>query len=119
MLSSQFRRKSASIFTNVMKPRVQPTWMTAFKNFNTRHAAFRSTLALNKPVSSQADNFVNGTSAVYVDMLYDQWKENPESVHPSWQAYFNNVEHDVAIPYTPPPSLGRVESQSTSIDHII
>jgi 2-oxoglutarate dehydrogenase E1 component len=41
---------------------------------------------------STTDNFANGTSAVYVDMLYDQWKENPNSVHASWRSYFDNVE---------------------------
>lgn len=52
------------------------------------------------------DNFVNGTSAVYVDQLYDQWKENPKSVHASWQAYFKNMEIDAAEPYSQPPTMG-------------
>jgi len=93
--------------------------MPALKNFNTRHAAFRSTLAMNKPFGQHSDNFANGTSAVFVDHLYDQWKEDPQSVHSSWQAYFENIDNDVAMPYASPPSLGRVVSKDNSIENII
>jgi 2-oxoglutarate dehydrogenase complex dehydrogenase (E1) component-like enzyme len=33
---------------------------------------------------STIDNFANGTSAVYVDQLYEEWKENPNNVNASW-----------------------------------
>ena len=44
---------------------------------------FRQSYVLNKPMGS-LDNFANGTSAVYVDQLYEEWKENPNSVNASW-----------------------------------
>lgn len=59
---------------------------------------------------SVADNFANGTSAVYVDQMYDQWRADPNSVHSSWAAYFNNVELGAEEPYQAPPSLGRDSS---------
>jgi len=91
------------------------------RNFNTavKRQGFRASMCLNKPMSSQQDNFVNGTSAVYVDMLYDQWKEEPNSVHSSWQAYFQNIDQGVEKPYEAPPSLGRVESKDANIDLIL
>lgn len=35
---------------------------------------------------------MNGTSAVYIEQMYDCWKKDPSSVHASWNAYFQNVE---------------------------
>ena len=66
------------------------------RGFN-RFGAFRASQALNKPAS--LDNFVNGTSAVYVDQLYDEWRADPSRVHPSWRAYFENEEAGVAEPF--------------------
>jgi 2-oxoglutarate dehydrogenase E1 component len=59
------------------------------------------------------DNFANGTSAVYIDMMYDQWKEDPNSVHSSWKAYFKNIDQEVAEPYQAPPSIGKTEGSSS------
>ena len=69
-------------------------------------SAFSGSRALNKPMAS-TDNFANGTSAVYVDQMYEMWKEDPNSVHASWRAYFSGVDSNVEEPYQPPPSLGK------------
>jgi 2-oxoglutarate dehydrogenase E1 component len=76
--------------------------------------------ALSKP-AGQSDNFINGTSAVFIDSMYDQFLEDPSSVHASWRAYFNNIESDSAEPYQAPPSLGKKDGsgQLGSIDEII
>ena len=66
---------------------------------------------------SYSDNFVNGTSAVYVDQQYDHWKQDPNSVHASWRAYFENIEGEAKEPYQAPPSLGK--SQENSIAEIL
>lgn len=66
---------------------------------------FRASAAMSKP-QQVTDNFANGTSAVYVDYLYDQWKTNPGSVHASWRAYFEGIETEAAEPYQAPPTLG-------------
>jgi 2-oxoglutarate dehydrogenase E1 component len=34
------------------------------------------------------DNFVNGTSSLYAEEMFDNWKKDPKSVHASWAAYF-------------------------------
>lgn len=75
------------------------------------HTAFRASQLLHKPLSAQTDNFVNGTSAVYIDQLYDQWQEDPNSVHASWQAYFSNIENNVAEPFQTPPTLGQTPEE--------
>jgi len=42
--------------------------------------------------------------------MYDLWRQDPESVHASWRAYFNNIESGSEEPYQAPPSLGREAS---------
>lgn len=39
--------------------------------------------------------------------MYEMWKEDPNSVHASWRAYFSGVDGEVEEPYQPPPSLGK------------
>ena len=70
---------------------------------------------------SQTDNFANGTSAVYVDQMYEMWKEDPNSVHASWRAYFSGVDSNVEEPYQPPPSLGQSDTAAgpANLDAII
>ena len=38
------------------------------------------------------DSFINGTSGIYVERMFNNWKKDPKSVHNSWDIYFSNVE---------------------------
>ena len=55
---------------------------------------------------SANDLFANGTNAYYADEMYRLWKEDPKSVHPSWNVYFSGL--DKGLPshhaFQPPPS---------------
>ncbi|RAL61497.1 hypothetical protein DID88_009426 [Monilinia fructigena] len=54
------------------------------------------------------DNFLSGNTANYIDEMYLQWKEDPSSVHISWQVYFRNMESGdmpMSQAFTPPPTL--------------
>src|SRR3569833_683934 len=54
------------------------------------------------------DNFLSGNTANYIDEMYMQWKEDPKSVHVSWQVYFKNMESGdkpISQAFTPPPTL--------------
>lgn len=44
----------------------------------------------NKPVPLRDlnESFASGTSANYVEALFEQWLVDPSSVHKSWDAYF-------------------------------
>ena len=54
------------------------------------------------------DSFLQGNTANYVDEMYVSWKDDPSSVHISWQVYFKNME-DGEMPmsqaFQPPPTL--------------
>ncbi len=57
-------------------------------------------------ITSSSESFANGTSSVYMEQMYEQWRRDPDSVHASWKHYFQNVENDVATPFQAPPTLG-------------
>ena len=62
---------------------------------------------LPRPYASAATTFENGTNAYYADEMYKAWRQDPSSVHASWQAYFSGL--DKGLPsdqaFRPPPSL--------------
>lgn len=53
------------------------------------------------------DNFLNGANGVYIDKMYSAWRNDPSSVHASWNAYFSGVDQglDVSEIYQPAPTL--------------
>ncbi|KAK5988737.1 2-oxoglutarate dehydrogenase complex component E1 [Cladobotryum mycophilum] len=54
------------------------------------------------------DNFLSGSTANYIDEMYMQWKQDPKSVHVSWQVYFRNMESGdmpISQAFQPPPNL--------------
>lgn len=40
---------------------------------------------------------------------------DPESVHASWRAYFNNIDRGAADPYTVPPTLGKNTNDNANL----
>lgn len=38
------------------------------------------------------ESFVTGAGGAYVEDLHEMWKEDPDSVHVSWKAFFENLE---------------------------
>lgn len=64
---------------------------------------------LATPVASPSPNdpFANGTNAYYAEEMYRRWKQDPNSVHASWDAYFSGMDKGLpsSTAFTPPPSL--------------
>ncbi|KAJ3123161.1 Squalene epoxidase, partial [Nowakowskiella sp. JEL0407] len=55
---------------------------------------------------SQAEAFLNGPSATYIEEMYTAWLQNPASVHLSWQVYFRNMLSEGKYPaFMPPPNI--------------
>lgn len=62
------------------------------------------------------DNFLQGENANYIDEMYVQYKQDPKSVHVSWQVYFKNIESGnmpISQAFQPPPNL--VPSSSAAV----
>ncbi len=59
-----------------------------------------------QPPSSN-DPFANGTNTYYVEEMYRLWRQDPKSVHASWDVYFSGM--DKGLPsykaFQPPPNL--------------
>ena len=58
------------------------------------------------PAPSPNDAFANGTNTYYADQMYRLWKEDPKSVHASWDVYFSGMEKGLpsSQSFTPPPT---------------
>lgn len=73
----------------------------------------RRCLATAQPPSSN-DPFANGTNAYYAEQMYRHWRQDPKSVHASWDVYFSGLDkgllsaHAFQLPPThfPNPSDG-------------
>jgi 2-oxoglutarate dehydrogenase E1 component len=68
---------------------------------------------------STADSFANGTSSVYIDQMYEEWRHDPQSVHASWRSYFANVEAGSDAPYQAPPNVGATGGAGPNLDEIV
>lgn len=54
------------------------------------------------------DSFLQGSNSNYVDEMYEAWRQDPASVHASWNAYFKNIENDNIPPskaFQAPPTI--------------
>lgn len=53
------------------------------------------------------DVFANGTNAYYAEEMFRHWRQDPKSVHPSWDAYFSGLEKGVPghEAFQQPPTL--------------
>jgi 2-oxoglutarate dehydrogenase E1 component len=75
---------------------------------------------LPRPYTSAATTFENGTNAYYADEMYKAWRQDPSSVHASWQAYFSGL--DKGLPsdqaFRPPPSLADMPAPADGMHHI-
>lgn len=69
-------------------------------------------------MGSQHDSFANGTSAVYMEQMYDAWQKDPLSVHSSWRAYFDNMHAGHSTPFQAPPTLGH-SSKDAKLQQIL
>ena len=69
--------------------------------------AFTRSLATPAQQPPPNDPFANGTNAYYVEEMYRLWRQDPKSVHASWNAYFSGM--DKGLPsfkaFQPPPNL--------------
>jgi 2-oxoglutarate dehydrogenase E1 component len=53
---------------------------------------FHRSLATPAASPSPNDPFANGTNAHYAEEMYRRWRQDPTSVHASWDAYFSGLE---------------------------
>ena len=53
---------------------------------------YYSKTTIGRALGPSSSTFLNGSSAAYVDGMWARWKQDPESVHASWDTYFRAVD---------------------------
>lgn len=84
LLTSQ-RRLFASVRNSVRNNREN--------HFATAKKTFFSTQVEEAPL----ETFLNGTSSLYAEQMYEMYLDDPASVQDSWRLYFENEEN--AVPF--------------------
>ncbi len=76
----------------------------ASRSFRPLPTPIRREYALARGPSSN-DPFANGTNAYYADEMFRLWKQDPDSVHSSWNVYFSGLEKGLPShqAFQPPP----------------
>eukprot|EP00027_Filamoeba_sp_ATCC50430_P006055 CAMPEP_0168557048 /NCGR_PEP_ID=MMETSP0413-20121227/9210_1 /TAXON_ID=136452 /ORGANISM="Filamoeba nolandi, Strain NC-AS-23-1" /LENGTH=1036 /DNA_ID=CAMNT_0008588039 /DNA_START=93 /DNA_END=3203 /DNA_ORIENTATION=+ len=97
-----------------LKPQTQITKSPCIKSVQQKFYVQTSTKPQAVPLINLSENFLDGTSAAYVEQMYDAWRKDPSSVHASWAAYFKNIENGLApgAAFQLPPSSSRISSSS-------
>lgn len=65
------------------------------KNNKRLTSAFFSTKV--EDAAPPLETFLNGTSSLYAEQMYEMYLEDPSSVQDSWRMYFENEEN--AVPF--------------------
>jgi 2-oxoglutarate dehydrogenase complex dehydrogenase (E1) component-like enzyme len=80
--------------------------ISLFKKLNSNVNSFSSKKFSN---NLSNDSFINGTSGIYVERMFENWKKDSKSVHTSWDIYFTNIEQgkDVLEAYQSPPNIDK------------
>lgn len=83
---------------------------------NVSSSPSRQLILIRKALSTKTDSFLSGSSSLYVEQMYDLWKQDPKSVHSSWQSYFNNLDSgvDPSQAFIAPPSIAGSIGSKTS-----
>ncbi|KAI9248764.1 oxoglutarate dehydrogenase, E1 component [Sporodiniella umbellata] len=98
-----YRLSSLSKVTSALRPSLPKL----------KHSVIRTSVASLQTTRSRFaapennDGFLHGSSANYIEEMYESWLKDPSSVHLSWQVYFKNVANGVSPgqAYTPPPTI--------------
>lgn len=87
----------------------------ALRDFKSPTRSFASSTYASASSPSPHDAFASGNNAYYADEMYKRWREDPKSVHASWDVYFSGL--DKGLPssqaFQPPPEQG---SLPTAVD---
>ncbi|KAJ1558822.1 2-oxoglutarate dehydrogenase E1 component, partial [Nowakowskiella sp. JEL0078] len=117
MYSAVLRRsiQRSSITWNTrpfLKTSIVPSLSRSFRNF----APSKASPSPTPKVMHQAEAFLNGPSASYIEEMYVAWLQNPAAVHISWQVYFRNMLSEGNYPsFMPPPNL--IPSSASTISY--
>ncbi|KAJ9474635.1 2-oxoglutarate dehydrogenase, mitochondrial [Pseudozyma hubeiensis] len=67
---------------------------------------------------SGSDNFINTTNAYYAEEMHKLWKQDPKSVHASWDVYFSGLAKGLPSEqaFRAPPTLMPLPMEAPPVD---
>lgn len=98
-------------------PAVSP--LLASRGYQTSLKRPQASAAPQQPnAPSPNDAFANTNNAYYVEEMHRRWKEDPASVHASWDVYFSGMENGIPSQdaFRPPPSLMPLPVDAPPVD---
>ena len=86
-------------------------------------AAFFSTQVEEEEAPPPLETFLNGTSSLYAEQMYEMYLEDPSSVQDSWRLYFENEDNSVpfdSTDYSKPTSVpGKRSAAAAGVSWIV
>ena len=84
-----------------------------------------SSLPKKPEIQAFNESFLSGTNSAYIEQIFENWIQDKNSVHSSWDAYFTNVlkgyepEETFQMPPTLTPSLPVIDLKKTHKTHAL
>lgn len=66
--------------------------------------------------SHESESFLTGTSSLYAEQMYEQYLQDPNSVHVSWKRYFDDLQG--GVPYDE-MSYNKPTAAASSVQRVI
>ncbi|CAD7004526.1 2-oxoglutarate dehydrogenase, mitochondrial isoform X7 [Ceratitis capitata] len=95
--------RAHTAFNLVLSPVAQKNFATWLVKDGSTKVWKNSTIlaAIRAYSSAPAEQFASGTSATYVEEMYNSWLRDPTSVHTSWDAYFRSNSYNAPPDFQP------------------
>lgn len=128
LLSARQKLRRRQLFTSTTCPRNAPSLFPArgllhdhmkyrlLRAFHGSHVSCQAATPQPKavPLSRLKDNFIDGTSSVFLEELQRMWEADPNSVDVTWQVFFKNFTGTSASS-SPGISLAGASNQVRSV----
>ncbi|EDW69592.1 2-oxoglutarate dehydrogenase-like, mitochondrial isoform X2 [Drosophila virilis] len=100
--------RAHTAFSLALSPMAHKNFATWLLSSNSSQKLIKATAAaaVRTYNSAAAEPFANGSTASYVEEMYNAWLRDPSSVHTSWDAYFRSNS------YVSPPNLAPVQANT-------
>ena len=88
------QRSSASPASSLL----QSTNININTNHNHKHnhlsnqQAYKSTAAIEDDAVHESETFLTGASSLYAEQMYENYLQDPNSVHETWRKYFEDMD---------------------------
>ena len=86
-------RAAASAFpsTSTFTPTLSSSSSSSSKTLPPSNRRFKST-AVQNDIPHESETFLSGTTSLYAEQMYENYLQDPNSVHETWRKYFDDMD---------------------------